>query len=154
MRIYLVQHGRAQPKDVDPDRNLTEQGRNDVERISAFLKKQGICVGAIWHSGKTRAQQTAKILVSAVACNQVIIQQDGLSPNDKIGPVKESIVQAQEDLLIVGHLPFLSKLASELVTGNVLADIVAFRPGGVVCLEQVEYKTWRIGWIITPELLV
>ena len=27
MRIYLTQHGEAVPKDVDPDRPLSEQGR-------------------------------------------------------------------------------------------------------------------------------
>lgn len=30
MRIYLVQHGLAIPKEVDPERPLSEQGREDV----------------------------------------------------------------------------------------------------------------------------
>jgi phosphohistidine phosphatase len=153
MRVYLVQHGQAQPKEVDPDRNLTEQGRNDVERVSAFLKKQGLCASAIWHSGKVRAEQTANILASAVSTKQGVIKHDGLSPNDTIEPVKEELIRIQGDLMIVGHLPFLSRLALALVTGNASAEMVAFQPGGVVCLEQAEDKIWRMRWIVTPELL-
>jgi len=39
MRIYLTQHGPAVPKDVDPDRPLNEQGREDVRRLADFLEK-------------------------------------------------------------------------------------------------------------------
>ena len=153
MLIFLVQHGQAQPKDVDPDRNLTEQGRNDVEKISAFLKKQGICVGAMWHSGKARAQQTANILSSSVATDHGVVKHDGLAPNDPVAAVKEEVLRSENDLIIVRHLPFLSKLISELITGNTSVETVAFQPGGVVCLEQAKENIWMIQWIITPELL-
>lgn len=153
MRIYLVQHGQAKPKDVDPDRHLTEQGRDDVERMSAFLKQLGLRVGAVWHSGKVRAAQTAEILGSVVIADGTVVQHDGLGPNDAIGAVKEELIQAREDLMIVGHLPFLSKLASELVVGSETTEVVAFAPGGVVCLEQDESRTWKLTWAITPELV-
>jgi len=154
MRLYLVQHGRAHSKDVDPDRNLTEQGRNDVERVSAFLKKQGLLVSAIWHSGKARAEQTANILTSAVVTDQGIVKHDGLAPNDPVAVVKEELLRLKNDLIIVGHMPFLSKLASELIVGNALVQTVLFQPGGAVCLEQAEDNTWMVRWIITPELLL
>ena len=38
MRIYLTQHGLAVPKDVDPDRPLNEQGREDVRRLAELLE--------------------------------------------------------------------------------------------------------------------
>lgn len=153
MRIYLVQHGQAKSEDVDPDRHLTEKGQNDVKKISSFMKQFGLSLDTIWHSGKTRSAQTADILASGVVVNQAIIQHDGLAPNDAIGPVKEELVEANEDLMIVSHLPFLSKLVSELVTGNELADIVAFRPGGIVCLEWDDEKVWRLRWMVIPELI-
>lgn len=152
MRIYLVQHGQAKSEDVDPDRHLTEKGQNDLKKISSFLKQFGLSVDTIWHSGKTRSAQTADILASGVVVNQAIIQHDGLAPNDAIGPVKEELIEANEDLMIVGHLPFLSKLVSELVTGNELADIVAFQPGGIVCVEQTDSEAWRIYWMVIPDL--
>ena len=88
MLLYLVQHGQAHSKDVDRDRNLTEQGQKDVERVSAFLKKQGICVGAIWHSGKARAEQTANILSSSVATDHGVVKHEGLAPNDPVAADK------------------------------------------------------------------
>lgn len=153
MRIYLVQHGKANPKEVDPERNLTTQGRKDVERISAFLKQQDLCIDALWHSGKARASQTAEILGSEITASQGVLEREGLSPNDAIGPLKKELFQLQGDVMIVGHLPFLSKLASELVTGSTSVEVVYFQPGGVVCLERTEDKTWVVRWVITPELL-
>ena len=66
MRIYLTQHGLAVPKDVDPDRPLSEQGRQDVQRLADFLKNTGAQVEQVLHSGKTRAEQTATILAPAL----------------------------------------------------------------------------------------
>ena len=33
MRLYLVQHGEAVAKEVDPDRPLSEHGREDIVRL-------------------------------------------------------------------------------------------------------------------------
>ncbi|MBN2455716.1 MAG: phosphohistidine phosphatase SixA [Sedimentisphaerales bacterium] len=153
MQLYLVQHGQAKSEDVDPDRHLTEKGQNDVKKISFFLKKYGLSVDAIWHSGKTRAAQTADILASGVVVNQAIAQHDGLKPNDAIGPLREELVKADEDLMIVGHLPFLSKLASAIVANSESADVITFQQGGIVCLEQNEELAWSIRWMVIPELL-
>ena len=62
MRLYLVQHGQAKSEELDPQRGLTEQGVQDVERLAAFLKPLSLAVQVVWHSGKTRAAQTAEIL--------------------------------------------------------------------------------------------
>ncbi len=61
MRIYLVQHGEAVAKDVDPERPLSEQGHNDVEKIATFLGNTQLGMERILHSGKLRAEQTAEI---------------------------------------------------------------------------------------------
>ncbi len=37
MRLYLVQHGHALSKKVDPKRALSERGRKDVERVPGDL---------------------------------------------------------------------------------------------------------------------
>ena len=66
MRLYLVQHGEALPKQVDPERPLSERGRSDVARVADFLKGAGIRVTRVAHSGKTRARQTAELLASFV----------------------------------------------------------------------------------------
>ena len=47
MRVYLVRHGDANPKEVDPHRGLSAKGLRDVQKMAAFLKPLGIQVGAM-----------------------------------------------------------------------------------------------------------
>jgi len=150
MRLYLVQHGESKPEDVDPSRGLTEKGGSDVGNVAAFLKSQEPSVKTVWHSGKTRARQTAEILASAIAAQAQT--RDGLAPNDPVDPVQEELTQITSDLMIVGHLPFLGKLTSALIAGSESADAVTFRQGGIVCLERDEHGSWRVRWMITPDL--
>lgn len=153
MRLYLVQHGEAESEEVDPERSLSAKGLQDVTKVAAFLRKLGLRVAAIRHSGKTRAAQTAEFLASVVAGDSGVIRTSGLSPNDPVGPLVEEIKGSADDLMVVGHLPFLGKLASALTTGSESASIVAFQQGGVVCLERDEGATWRVRWMIVPEIL-
>ncbi len=67
MALYLVQHGRSHPKDVDPDQGLTDDGRAEVQRIADVARGYGVKVRMILHSGKTRARQTADIMAAALA---------------------------------------------------------------------------------------
>ena len=154
MRVYLVQHGQAAPKDVDPDRPLTEAGRRDVEKVSAFLKPLAPRARAIVHSGKTRAAETAEILGSAFEAAGRPLSRESLGPNDPVEPLKQELEGAEEGLVIVGHLPFLAKLASVLLAGSESPDVVAFRQGGVICIERGEDDIWRVLWMVSPEILV
>lgn len=153
MRIYLVQHGEAKSQEIDPDRHLTEKGIDDVKKTAAFLKKAGVRVKTIWHSGKTRAEETAGILASAVSTERGAVRHDGLAPNDNISAIKDELSDKSEDMMIVGHLPFLSKLASKLVAGDESSGVAAFQQGGVVCLERGDDKIWTIQWMIIPQLI-
>ena len=153
MRIYLVQHGQAKSEEQDPDRPLTQNGEADVRKIASFLKNTGICVDIIWHSGKTRALQTAEILAESIVSNQGVVQHKGLSPNDDIIRIKDELLLSGMDLMIVGHLPFLSKLATLLVTGNESADLATFQQGGLICLEKGEDQACTVRWMIIPDLL-
>ncbi|HUT23483.1 MAG TPA: phosphohistidine phosphatase SixA [Sumerlaeia bacterium] len=159
MRLYLAQHGEAHSEEVDPERRLTDRGVEDVERMAKFLKPLGLRVDAIWHSGKARAAQTADILASALVSTQGVVQRDGLAPKDPTGPLKEALLAAgaadgaREDVMIVGHLPFLGLLASSLIANDALADAVAFRQGGVACIDCADDGTARLAWMVIPDLI-
>jgi phosphohistidine phosphatase len=58
---------------------------------------------------------------------------------------------AQGPLMLVGHLPHLSRLASSLLVGDPAKEIIRFRMGAIVCLVKVEGR-WLLGWVLTPEL--
>ena len=153
MKLYLIQHAKAASDGVDPTRPLSDQGRRDAQKIAAFIEHLKINVDYIWHSGKKRAEQTAEILAGAVKVENEMIIHKGLAPNDDVKVIKDQILDTQGDIMIVSHMPFVSKLASLLLTGEQLPGVIAFKQGGVVCLEYTDLNRWQVAWIVTPELL-
>ena len=153
MRMYLMQHGKPVPKEEDPDRPLSEQGRSDVERMSEFLGSSGVRVQEAFHSGKTRARQTAEIMVSQLNPGGSARERAGLSPLDDVKEIANQIKDADKDLLIAGHLPHLGKLASLLITGDEGVPVVSFQQGGVVCLGKDEEGRWSVAWMVVPEIV-
>jgi phosphohistidine phosphatase len=151
MKVYLVQHGQSVSEDVDPTRPLSEKGRKDMEKVAQFLKGVNLKISVILQSGKTRAIQTAEILNPKVTSLRGIMRKEGLAPNDLADPWVEELNESPDDIMIVGHLPFLSKLASRLLGTE--AELISFQQGGVVCLEKMEHLQWRIRWMVVPELL-
>ena len=152
MKLYLVQHAKAASKDIDPERSLTEEGLRDIQKVVAFIKPLNLSVDYLWHSGKKRAQQTAECLAEVITINKEHTARDGLAPNDDVKSIENQIMLLKQDTMIVGHLPFLSKLASILVTGRDSSETVAFRNSGIVCLNYNDNR-WQLDWIIIPEIL-
>lgn len=153
MRLYLVQHAEAKPQVEDPARPLSEKGQEDIRRVANFIKAKGIEVSKIFHSGKLRAKQTAEALAEGISSAGGIEQAEGLAPLDDSGIWVNRLKEAVENLVLVGHLPHLSKLAGLLLAGDPERKVVVFRNGGVVCLERDEDGNWSVGWVLTPEIL-
>ncbi len=153
MKLYLVQHAKAASKEVDPQRPLTKKGQRDIQKVAEFIKPSNLCVDYLWHSGKKRAVQTAEVLAEVVKASKVENARVGLAPNDDVAPLKDELLSSQDSIMIVGHLPFLGKLASLLLTGSESSETVAFRQGGIVCLSRSDQDKWQIVWMVTPELL-
>jgi phosphohistidine phosphatase len=151
MKIYLVQHGEAEPKTVDPARPLTAQGRQDVQQVAAFAARLGLEVEQIRHSGKTRAEQTAEILGEVLSPAGGVVTVSGLAPNDDVRPVAEALTRESQTVMLIGHLPFLARLVGLLVTDNPDRSVVQFRNAGIVCLTREE-DGWLVAWILTPEM--
>ena len=119
-----------------------------------LLQSAGVRVERVWHSGKLRAEQTARLLARTLLPRgrkpQAI---EGIGPN---APVAEFSVDAdvwEDDTLVVGHLPFMARLVALLTTGDSERDIVAYCPGSVVCLERADAGHWVLLWMIRPDIL-
>jgi len=82
----------------------------------------------------------------------LIIEIDKLAPNADLKAWEDSLSGMDEDVFLVGHLPHLSKLSGSLFCGNEDKEVVAFRKGGIVCLERNRDGHWSIQWMITPEI--
>jgi phosphohistidine phosphatase len=153
MRLYLVQHGHALSREVDPERPLSEQGRADVGRVAAFLAGAGIHVSAVLHSGKRRAEQTADLLARSIGQQASPARVAGIEPMDPVEAFAPNVGQFTGDTMVVGHLPFMGRLVSYLVGTSPLTATVVFQPGSVVCLDRENGGRWCIAWMIRPELI-
>ncbi len=151
MRLYLVQHGEAVAKEVDPERPLSDKGRGDAERLAEVLARRGVRVGRVLHSGKRRAAETAAALARSLAGEAAVARRD-LDPNDATDAIAYEATGWDDDTLVVGHLPFMARLVGRLVAGHEDAGVVAFEPGSMVCLERSD-GDWTIAWMLRPELL-
>lgn len=156
MKLYLVQHGKACDKEVDPERPLTDRGRADIERLAQCLKQANVKADRIIHSGKLRAVQTAEVLAHVIAPGLDLESSNSINPNDDPAAFQWQQDNANNEkntnIVLVGHLPFMGKLVSHLLVADAGKDIVAYRPGTVVCLERVD-NAWRLNWMIRPGLV-
>jgi phosphohistidine phosphatase len=151
MKLYLVQHGDAEPKSVDPARPLAERGRQETGRVAALAARLGLEVGQIRHSGKTRAEQTAAVLGEALSPPGGVVAVSGLAPKDNVGPVAQAVACETGPVMLVGHLPFLARLVGLLLTGDPDRTAVQFRNSAIVCLTREE-EGWQVAWLLTPEM--
>lgn len=153
MKLYLVHHGEAVPDERDPQRPLTPRGQADARRVAAFaVKRAGVRIDRMFHSEKLRARQTAEAWLEALPEARLVIDQR-LNPSTDPLALADDIAQAKDDMLLVGHLPFLRQLTAYLVCGDVNRPVLTYPSGGVVCLERSAEGTWSIRWIIAPELI-
>jgi len=154
MRIYLVRHGEAVSKDVDPERPLSNEGRESIRKLCSFFVPLHLKVMEIWHSEKLRARETAEILSAAIVPQKGLLRIAGLSPNDPVSPIRKKIDESSQDLMIVGHLPFMENLASLLLTGDESQAALLFPEGGIACLEKEAASPWRVLWFLDPHLIL
>lgn len=149
MKLYLVQHGQSAAKEVDPTRGLTETGRQATRLMAEMAAKLELGVAEIRHSGKARAEQTAAIFGEALKPAKGVRAVTDLNPLDDVRPVADSLGAETEPLMLVGHLPFMSRLAGLLAGGAPESEVAVFRNSGIVCLLQ-ENGRWRFMWQLNP----
>jgi phosphohistidine phosphatase len=152
MSLFLVQHGKSLPQDLDPEKGLSEKGITEVTRIADVAKGYKVQVYGINHSGKTRARQTAEIFASALQPKESIQAKNGLKPLDDVTAIAKTI-NNQDNLMLVGHLPFMERLTSHLITGSIEKPVFKFQNGGIVCLDiDPDTQSWIIKWALMPNI--
>jgi phosphohistidine phosphatase len=154
MVLYLVQHAEAKREEEDPRRDLTEKGRIDIENVAHHLKRLNLEVQQIFHSGKTRAQSTANVLASHLKPRAGVSEAPGLAPLDDPEIWAGRIAGMDEDVLLVGHLPHLGRLAALLMSGDKDRSIINFQMSGAVRLRRMEAGQWAVDWMVVPEIIL
>ena len=150
MALFLVQHGLSLPKEKDPGKGLSEKGLEDTKRIAEVAKAYKIPVSTIMHSGKNRAEQTALIFNETLGLKEPCKTMQGIKPLDDVKVIGDGI-DPNANTMIVGHLPFMEKFVSYLVTKKEDLKIYKFQNSGIVCLDNEE-DGWFIKWTLNPDI--
>ena len=155
MHLYLVQHAEPRRKEEDPQRPLTEKGRADILKVAAFISEgTHLKPFKILYSGKTRARQTAELLAER------LLPKGGVEAAEDLDPMADPSIwvhrlnRENRDLMLVGHLPHLSKLTARLICNDERIKIIDYQMGGVVCLGRDEESSWFVQWVVVPAMVI
>jgi phosphohistidine phosphatase len=154
MRLYLARHGDYINAADDFGRVLSERGRREIQAVANALSKKNVTLSNTLHSGKMRAQQSAEIFADTLMPSSIISMVEGLRPEDDPTTFEAAQFASIEDgTMIVGHLPFMGRMVSHLLTGDADRDPHVFEAGTVVCLERGENGKWSKSWALHPSSL-
>ena len=146
--IYLVRHGDALSATAHPDRPLSRAGRDAVEKIARSAKSNDVEIAAIYHSGIVRARETAEILGKYLVPLRGVEAHSGLLPEDDPAILKAELDSDESSVMLVGHLPYMNRLAGLLLTADPNRLVVAFSPATMVCFSGARGR-WEIAWKLT-----
>jgi phosphohistidine phosphatase len=161
--LYLMRHGIAAAADSlgsseDSSRPLTPEGKLKLRTIAKGLSRLGAEWDWIVTSPLKRAVETADVIVEATGDSAPKDPCEALAPGDvSAHKVVSFLAQHPErsSVLLVGHEPSLSKLASEFVGASHSANF-AFKKGGCCMIAFDDFPSKSPGllvWWLTPRLL-
>jgi phosphohistidine phosphatase len=152
MAVYLVQHGKSLPKTEDPQKGLSAEGKRETERIAGVAQGYEVQVSRIDHSGKKRARETADILSARLSPEKGVKSRTGMKPLDDVRPFAKRL-RLDQDIMLVGHLPFLERLIGLLVCGNPDQTVFKLQNSGILCLDRVPgTENPVIRWALMPAI--
>lgn len=154
MKLYLVRHAEAKQKEIDPEKSLSERGISEITKVGSFISKNTfIQPNIIYHSGKTRTRQTAEILGEYLNPQNGVNKAEGLKSLDSPKIWRDKLLEKDEDIMLVSHLPYLTRLTGLLLCKDENKKIINFKNAEIVYLGKDKFSDWSVKWIIIPEIL-
>jgi phosphohistidine phosphatase len=161
MNLYLMCHAVVAEPDEnieESQRPLTEKGRKKLGKIARNLEKLELEFDLILTSPHLCARKTADVVADALDIKKKhVIESENLTPLGAADKLVEEINarEAVENLLLVGHEPFLSQLIGMLIAGDAGISVTLKKAG--VCklsMEQLSYgRCATLEWLLTPAQL-
>jgi phosphohistidine phosphatase len=163
MNLYLLRHGLAIERGTggyknDAERPLTGKGRRRLQREAAALRKMGCSFDLILSSPLVRARATAEVVAEVLRVGNGFKLSALLSPKaDRAELIRylKKLKPRPKDLLLIGHEPDLSLLASLLLTGGDQLELT-LKKGGLCKLNAPTLRAGKcasLEWLLRPSHL-
>lgn len=161
MEIFLVRHGIAEDHSAaaeegrqESERRLTKEGHEKTAKVARAFKKRIAKMDVIYHSTFARAVETAEIFAKEFPSARMEMAK-GLTPSDSARSALPLLSEIGQDecIMVVGHEPHLSSLASLLLTGKDF-PILEFKRAGIAAIECMgTIHQCRLNFLLTPKWL-
>ena len=161
MELYLVRHGIAEDAAPsrgrsDADRALTAQGRRKMRAAAKGLRALKVKPARIGSSPLMRARQTADILCEVLGAKRKIEECPFLAEGPETARVLHWLRERKcASAMLVGHLPYLSETASELLIRSQSLN-VRFRRASACCISfdgEPGAGRGKLEWLLQPHHL-
>src|ERR1700691_3762215 len=161
MLLYLIRHGDADtPAMRDDDRVLSKKGIRVTTAMAALLKKAEFDQPEIIiTSPLPRAEETARIMLEEFAPNAKFEINEGLRPSGSLEGAMAIIASKKEYevVMLAGHDPLFSRLASVLVSGEDRSTI-EMKKSAVALFELTRFDAPRMRGVLRaflpPKIIV
>ncbi len=120
MLITCLRHATAEPHTLtDVERALVKKGRNQVQRVASFCRKNALIPEVLLCSPLRRAEQTATALKNQLPDCPAPLVVEWLAPGVSVSDVAKELKKLAQagvgDVWLVGHEPGLSELTGQLL---------------------------------------
>ena len=122
MKIILMRHGNALKGGPDHARALSEKGVREAKAAGVFLRSIGEMPDVILHSTLTRSRETAEYVQAELGADGLLRERRDLKPEDSPKNFYSGLLAEFDEyvgrdyrIMVVGHDPFISDLASLLL---------------------------------------
>jgi phosphohistidine phosphatase len=161
MMLYILRHATAEEAASGGDdgaRKLTERSKEKMRAAAQGLRAMRLKFNVILTSPLVRATETAEIVSAAyenVTPPQVLpALATGVAAAEAVAALRA--FSKHEDVLIVGHEPQLSAIASILLTGSSDAARFKLKTGGIIAIDlpaRFERGGGELRWMLTHRQL-
>jgi phosphohistidine phosphatase len=142
--VFLVRHAEAIDETLeirDPMRHLTAHGRDQARALGDRMRWHDCTPSQIWTSPLVRAVQTAELLAVGLETKVPVDVMPRLAPGEDARAIINALKTLTGDVVLVGHEPGISALATLLVG----KDVGTIAKAEAVRIADGQLR-WRCAW--------
>jgi probable hydrolase protein len=155
MNLLLWRHADAEALDNDLARQLTIKGKEQARKMAQWINAHFYQDYTCWVSQAKRTQQTASYLTENMVINSK------LNPGANVQKIIDELakLKSNTDLILVGHQPWIGKLALFLINGyHYPNSYLSFKKANIWWLENKDgfnhaSSFFHLKAVLSPALL-